>query len=254
MVAKHEYFSSTQAPAKVPLWREAIGGLDWLMLHSSPVYYGLGVPCGDKSPVVVVPGFLATDFYLQELYYWLFRVGYRPYMSKIGRNADCLDTLYEKLAKTVNQAHQETGRKVHLIGHNLGGVLSLSLVPRMSDKIASVITMGSPIRGIRSHPLVLQAGNRVRQRIFLEGKNKAPGCFSGQCDCKPVSSLQSGLPNQVPLTAIYTKTDGVVDWKYCISKKAEDNIEVKGTHIGLAFNPAVYSIIAKNLSGKGKTL
>jgi hypothetical protein len=50
-------------------------------------------------------------------------------------------------------------------------------------------------------------------------------------------------------TAIYTKTDGIVDWHYCITGDPELDFEVPGTHIGLAFNPSVYDIIANRLAG-----
>ena len=63
-------------PANVPLWREALFGVDWLSLRLSPVYYGVGVPHGDGSPVIVIPGFLGSDTYLFEMYYWLRRIGY----------------------------------------------------------------------------------------------------------------------------------------------------------------------------------
>ena len=42
-------------------------GLDWLSLRTSPVFYGFGVPRGDGSAVILVPGFLATDVYLWEM-------------------------------------------------------------------------------------------------------------------------------------------------------------------------------------------
>ena len=50
-------------------------------------------------------------------------------------------------------------------------------------------------------------------------------------------------------TAIYTKTDGVVDWQVCVNDDPATNFEVKGTHVGLAFNPDVYKLIAQRLAG-----
>ena len=66
-------FHRDQKSASRPLWREAFVGLDWLALHTSPVFYGLGVPRGDGSAVVAIPGFMGTDLYLQEMYWWLRR-------------------------------------------------------------------------------------------------------------------------------------------------------------------------------------
>jgi hypothetical protein len=60
--------------------------------------------------------------------------------------------------------------------------------------------------------------------------------------------LKRDLPNTMLQTAIYTKTDGVVDWQYCITDDPTRDFEVPGTHIGLAFNPTVYDIIASRLA------
>jgi hypothetical protein len=54
-------------------------------------------------------------------------------------------------------------------------------------------------------------------------------------------------------TAIYTCQDGVVDWRYCITGNAANDFEVSGTHIGLAFNASVYTIVAKRLAAAPTT-
>jgi triacylglycerol lipase len=49
-------------------------------------------------------------------------------------------------------------------------------------------------------------------------------------------------------TAIYTRHDGIVDWRYCMTRNSEVDFEVPGTHVGMAFNPLAYSIVAKRLA------
>ncbi len=253
LVSFHKEFQT----ADRPIWLEALAGIDWLALHASPVYYGLGAPRGNRSAVVVVPGFLGTDLYLTEMYYWLRRIGYSPYFSGIGWNADCLNTLVGRLLKTVERAHKETGKRVHLIGHSLGGVLSRSAAEKRPDLIASIITLGSPFRGVRSHPIVLETSKIVRTKILSARKGKAgypdtyPECYTGFCTCDAVMCLQN-FSESVQQTAIYTKTDGIVDWRVCIHEDPKMNFEVRATHVGLAFNPAVYSIMAKQLSKAAK--
>jgi hypothetical protein len=56
------------------------------------------------------------------------------------------------------------------------------------------------------------------------------------------------VPAEVVETAVYSRTDGFVDWRYCITGNPENDFEVTGTHIGLAFSPSVYSIIANRLA------
>jgi len=244
-------FLKDQQSSERPLWREAFVGLDWLALRSSPVYYGFGVPRGDGSAVIVIPGFMGTDMYLQEIYYWLGRIGYRPYMSRIGWNAECVNTLVDRLSETIIRARAETGGNVHLIGHSLGGVIARSATAQWPDRVASVITLGSPFRGIRSHPLVLAAGERVRERIRRQNGHTQPDCYTGYCGCEAVVAVQKGLPPSIPQSAIYTKSDGVVDWRVCVTDDPATNFEVSGTHVGLVFNASVYSLIAKRLKASG---
>lgn len=239
-----------EAEAQISLWTEALFAAELLLLHASPVYYGLGVPRGDDSGVVIIPGFLGTDLYLMELHAWLTRVGYRPYFSGIGLNAECPNLLIERrLEETINKARRETRRRVHVIGHSLGGILARSVASQRRNDIASVITLGAPFRGTVAHRSVLRAAETVRKRILAEhGEGVLPACYTGGCTCNFVDSLRRDLPDSMLQTAVYTKEDGIVDWRYCKSKTPTDNFEVHGTHIGLAFNPSVYSIIADRLA------
>ncbi len=243
-------FEKDRTPAARPIWREAFLGLDWLTLRSSPVFFGIGVPRGDKSAVVVIPGFMGADYYLYELHSWLRRIGYRPYYSQIGLNAECLNILVERLSQTIEKAAAETGGKVHLIGHSLGGILARSAAARKPQHVSSVITLGSPFRGIRTHPLVLETANRVRARILNRPglSEKQPDCYTGYCTCEAVCNLQVPFPQTIKQTAVYTKTDGIVDWRVCVNDDPVDNFEVSGTHVGLVFNPSVYRLIAKRIA------
>jgi pimeloyl-ACP methyl ester carboxylesterase len=215
----------------------------------SPVWYGCGVPRGEGAPVVLVPGFLGTDVYLQDLYGWLRRMAYRPYMSQIGRNADCLDFLMARLLRRIEEAHVDTGHKVHLIGHSLGGMLSRAAATLRPELVASVVTLGSPFRGVRSHPVVMAAAARVRQRIQLERDRAVqPHCYTGYCVCPSTEALRHPFPAAIPQIAVYTRTDGITDWRFCVNDDPATNIEVPGTHVGLAFNPFVYRAIAAHLA------
>jgi pimeloyl-ACP methyl ester carboxylesterase len=243
-----------QATTALPLWREALLGIDWISLRMSPVFRGSGVPKGNGDGVVVVPGFMGSDQYLGDMNSWLRRIGYRPFLSGIGRNADCPDVLTQRLEQTIQYAHGETRRRVHLIGHSLGGVLARSAAVRWPDSIASVVTMASPFRGVRVHPFVLQTAHLVRGRILQRQGGatkdaKKPHCYSGYCTCAFLDSLRDEFPADVPQIAIYTRTDGVVDWRCCINEMGDGtDIEVPGTHVGLAFNPQVYRHIANFLA------
>lgn len=247
MTETSSLFFKESKSANRPIWRETLWGVDYLALKTSKVYYGLGVKRGDGSAVIVVPGFMGTDHYLTELYLWLWRVGYKPFYSGIGWNRECLNTMTERLKKTVDRAYAATGKPVHLIGHSLGGILSRSAAVQENPKIASVIALGSPFRGIASHPLVKYRADQVRADLVRRNPEK-PDCFTGFCDCDAIAALSQPLPPEARQTAIYTKSDGIVDWKSCVSLKPANNFEVSGTHVGLVVNPQVYRIIAERLA------
>ncbi|MCH8919784.1 MAG: alpha/beta fold hydrolase [Chloroflexi bacterium] len=231
----------------LPLWREALAGMDWLALRASSVYRGVGVPHGDGSVAVLIPGFLGSHQYLGDMFSWLRRIGYQPYMSGIGRNADCPDILTGRLTETVKSAYLESGRKVHLIGHSLGGTLARSVAARQPQLVASVISMAAPFRAVRAHPMVLGAAMIVRRRILSE-RDIQSDCYSGVCSCDFLESLRQPLPDSIVQAAIYTKADGIVDWRCCINDDPETDIEVSGTHVGLVFNAQVYRHVANVLA------
>jgi len=231
-------------------WTEALFGAEILLLHATPVYYGLGVPRGDGSAVVIIPGFLGTDLYLTELHAWLRRIGYRPYFSGIGINAECPNLLIQRrLNQTIEKALAETGRKIHLIGHSLGGVIARSVAAQRPNDVASVITLAAPLRGTIANPTVLHAAEAVRLRILQEhGRGVLPDCYTGRCTCNFLDSLRSKVPESMVETAIYTRQDGIVDWRCCRTMDPDVDVEIPGTHIGMTFNPAAYMVVAERLA------
>lgn len=249
MAARQRDYKSHKE-ADVSPWSEALVAAELLLLHATPTYYGWGVPRGDNSGVVVIPGFLGTDIYLMELHAWLQRIGYRPYFSGIGLNAECPNLLIQRrLNETIAKARKETRRKIHVIGHSLGGIIARSLAHQRPDIIASVITLGAPFRGTVMHRGVLRVVEMVRKRILEEhGGGVLPDCYTGRCTCNFLDSLRQDLPDSVMETAIYTRDDGIVDWRYCITQNPEVDFEVSGTHLGLAFNSTVYTLIAERLA------
>jgi len=236
--------------ATVPIFSEVLCAVELGLLHASPVYYGLGAARGDGSAVVLIPGFLCPDHYLYFLHKWLGRIGYQPIFSGIRLNTECPNLLIQRrLNQTIEKALAKTGRRIHLIGHSLGGIIARSITAQRPRDIASVTTLGSPFRGTVAHSAVLFAAEAVRYRILKKhGPAVLPDCYTGRCTCDFVDYLERNMPPSVHETAVYTTDDGVVDWRYCRTENAETDFPVSGTHIGLAFNASVYSIIANRLA------
>jgi len=249
-MARRQSSIRPEAEADIPIWKEALFGAELLLLHASPVYYGLGVPPGDGSAVVLIPGFLGSDLYMAHLSSWLSRLGYRPYLSGIHLNAECPNLLIKyRLAEIIEKALQETERRIHLIGHSLGGIMARSIAVQQSRDVASVISLASPFRGKVLHRSLMQATAAVREKVIQEhGKEVLPDCYTARCTCEFVSSLICKMATPVMETAIYTRDDGFVDWRYCRTGNPDNDFEVTGTHIGMVFNPSVYSLVASRLA------
>jgi triacylglycerol lipase len=239
-----------QEPERTSIWHEWVAGVELAFLRLSPIYWGYGVPRGDSSGVVLVPGFLGTDLYLSHLGSWLRRIGYQSFYSGIRMNADCPNLLIRRdLNETIEEACQSTGEKVHLIGHSLGGTIALSAAAQRPDRIASVITLGAPIRGLEAHATIQHAADLVRAQILeRHGNGVLPACYTDKCTCDFVASLKVILPKSVRQTAIYAKTDGILNWRVCRTGDPEIDFEVSSTHIGMVFSPLVYSLVAQRLA------
>ena len=84
--------------------------------------------------------------------------------------------------------------------------------------VASVITLAAPIRGTVTSRTVLHAAEAVRLRILQEhGPGVLPDCYTGRCTCNFVDSLKRDIPDSMLQTAIYTRHDGIVNWRYCMT-------------------------------------
>jgi len=230
-----------------PIWRETLWPVAWMTLRVSPVYFGIGVPRGDGSPIILVPGFMGTDAYLLELYLWLKRIGYRPYMSGIGINAECPGRLTDKLVRTAEKAGAETGRPVRIIGHSLGGIIGRRACVERPDLFAQLVYLGSPVQGVQAHPAIGVAVSLLR--FAMGALAFDPGdCLTERCSCAFLSRVVEPLPESVSHAAIYTRHDGVVNWHDALEIDPALNHEVGGTHTGLVYNPRAYRVVAALLA------
>ena len=235
---------------RLPIWNELLIGVEMAYLRISPVYWGWGIPKGDGAAVVVVPAFLGTDLYLAEFRAWLRRIGYEPYESSIGWNAECPNLLISThLQPAIEKAYKETGRKVHLVGHSLGGLIVRAAAAQMPDRVASVISMGGPLRGIMVHPSVLRAVEIIRGRILeRNGQGVLRDCYTSMCTCLFLQSCVTCIPKSILQTAMYSKADGILDWRTSKTGDPSVDFEVSATHIGMAFSPLAYRLIADRLA------
>jgi pimeloyl-ACP methyl ester carboxylesterase len=213
-----------------------------------PVYRGEGVPRGDGAPIVLVPGLFAGDSSLSVMANWLRRMGYDARGSGILSNVDCSDRALDRLEHRVARIRGETGRQVALIGHSRGGHFAKALTHRHPDWISGVISMGAGLDTPFDVSIPLKGILTVARGVLAATTDRVErnGCFTEHCRCKFTKDFTGEFPAEVPLTAIYSKGDGVVWWEACRTDYAE-NVEVTGSHVGLAFNRKVFRVVGETL-------
>ncbi len=229
-----------QDEGRKPLINEGKAFGELLTLYTNPIFYGIGVPHGDGSPVITIPGFMASDRYLLQLNSWLLLINYKIHFSGIPINTDP-ESHIEEVAEKAKRVYEREGRKVSLIGHSLGGVIARGVGYKYPEYIESVTTLGSPIDG--------DFEEAVDPFVLALGKTIIPSFRNPEEFAKRKEQLLKPLPQGVRSTYIYTKSDGVVDWHSCIDPDPRaTGIEVSGTHAGLIWNPRVYKHIAHTLA------
>ena len=126
----------------VTKWHESLYGIDLLMLHAAPVYYGVGVPQGDGSGVIMIPdSCTATCTWCHVRVAEALRAT-GPYYSGIDLKRSAPNLLIKNQLDESSTGAEESGRNVHLIGHSLGGVIARSSAIQRPAAIASLITLG----------------------------------------------------------------------------------------------------------------
>jgi pimeloyl-ACP methyl ester carboxylesterase len=228
---------------------ETRGWLELARLLADPVFYGAGVPHGDGRPVVLMPGFLAGDQTLTVIAAWLRRVGYRPQLCGFVANTGCSDRTLDRVERRVEGLWRSYGRRVALIGHSRGGHYARALAARRPDRVSHAISMGADLQGLlgASAPTVFAVGV-ARRVVRATGRARRDTCLTLHCGCQFSHDYARPFPfEQVRLTSIYSKGDGVVHWQSQVIPHA-DCSEVTGSHIGLIFNRKVYRVVARALA------
>jgi pimeloyl-ACP methyl ester carboxylesterase len=238
-------------PAIPPIWREGLMPFEAAHLLRSPEWQGVGQAHGDGRAVLLIPGYLAGDASLGVMTKWLRSLGYRTRKAGIRSNVDCSAQVCDCLEARLEQMADVSGDRVAIIGQSRGGIIARALAKRRPDLVSGIVTLGSPNAGMLNiHPLVLASVLGVGTL----GTLRMPHLFTFRClfgDCcqefrDSLSTLE--FPEDVGYKALYSRHDGIVSWKACLDKAADELIEVGSSHCGMAVNPQVYGIVGRALA------
>ncbi len=196
---------------------------------------------GDGHPVLALPGFLATDLSMAPMRRYLSELGYDAHAWRMGRNTGGISRMRAALRDRLAEIHGSSGRKVSIIGWSLGGVYARDLALQAPEMVRYVVTLGSPFAND------VRATNATRLYEALSGEGVEDNSELRQ-------AISGDLP--VPTTSIYSRTDGIVNWRTCLLRPSEtaENIEVHlASHVGLGVNPAALWAVADRLAqGEGQ--
>jgi triacylglycerol lipase len=239
---------------RIPLWREAGVGLERAALLRDPVMRGIDVPSGDGMPVMLIPGFLAGDLSLELMARWLRRIGYEPCRASMRANVDCTGRALDRLEVALQRTVDRHGRAASIVGQSRGGTMARILAVRRPDLIERIVCLGSPLTDqFAVHPLV----RAHVEAVALLGSLGVPGTFSHGCrsgDCCALAreQLTAPFPEGLAFTAVYSRRDGVVDWRCCLDPAARHG-EVSSSHGGMAVNGGVFRAVAEALRPVGQS-
>ncbi len=121
-----------------------------------------------------------------------------------------------------------------LVGWSLGGTIARELARSRPDAVRTVVTYGTPAVGGPTFTAAGTSWDPDERRRILE----------------TVDRLDLTDPIRVPITAIVSRRDGIVDWRAQVDVRSTDvvHVEVRSTHLGLGIDPDVWHAVATALA------
>ena len=206
-----------------PVWREYRFGLELRALLRDDRFQD--PPEAPKSrAVMLIPGFLTGDGSLSFMGSWLKRSGHRTRRAGMRLNVDCSEAAIARLESCLERFCEEQAERAFVIGQSRGGTFARVLAVRRPDLIRGIVTLGSiGVPGVASH-----------------------SCVTGDCCNEFVDDLFGDFPSAVRFVSVYSRSDGVVDWRACLDPAAL-HVEVGSTHCGMSVHGDVFDVVSRAL-------
>lgn len=143
-----------------------------------------------------------------------------------------------RLIARIAEIHARTGEKVTLIGISLGGIMARLAAHRHPELVLEVITISAPFAGPPTatnvwRPFELATGEKIAAPAVIE------------------RLAEAARPLPVPATAIWSRSDGLVNGLICREREGEQAraIEISSSHVFVQMKPETLRAVAQVLGG-----
>jgi pimeloyl-ACP methyl ester carboxylesterase len=227
--------SALRPPGRAALVGETRIAAEWASMRLAMPWLRVVSPRGGNEPVLVAPGFTSDDGWTESLRRFLDDLGWEVRGWGLGRNHGRVPELIPALIEQTEAFCAETDCRVRLVGWSLGGYLVREVARERPDLVDRVLTLGAPVIGgpkyTASAPMYCRRGydlNEIENNV----------------------AVRETVPIRVPIDSIYSRSDGIVDWRACIDHHNPDvrHHEVFSSHLGLVASPVVFRLVAERLA------
>jgi pimeloyl-ACP methyl ester carboxylesterase len=187
-------------------------------------------PRGDGEPVLVLPGMGVGDISTLPIRRYLRRQGLDARGWELGRNSPDAEATLRRLLPRLTTFVAEARQPVALVGWSLGGVVARELARLRPDLVRCLVTLGSPVAGGFRHTAI--AGLFRIQGWNLE-------------EIERLVAEANRTPIRVPVTAIWSRRDGIVAWPAAVDSTTPGavNLEATSCHWALGLDPEVLAAL-----------
>ena len=187
---------------------------------------------GAGHKVVILPGFMVAEARMELLRHTLNRAGYEAYGWGLGRNLGVTADMIARFDARLDEI--EGDDPVTLIGWSLGGLIAREYAKYAPQRVARVITMGSPFSGSP------RANNAWRLYEWVT---------KHAVDAPPIEARLAEKP-PVPTYALWSRRDGIVAPASArgLPGEADHSIEVDCSHLAFACAPEAITAVLGVLS------
>ncbi len=212
-----------------PVWLEARAPFERRALRRSELWDGIGIPAGEGRPVLIIPGFMSGPHKARQISHVLDRAGWQVKVADVGFNAGPAYHSVDAAAADLESLAEQTDQQVTIVGHSRGGQFGRVLAVRHPELVRRVIAIGAPL--LTKYPtfVVVKVPAEALDKAWRLG---AFGHVALEREQAVDDDRYAPFPESVDLVSIYSRNDGIVDWRYCLDPEAE-MVEITGSHLGL---------------------